>query len=74
MTDITPFGASDDSVFNRRMIKEFGVAGVPGSSFYSPKESGRTKLRFMFAKKDETLHRAGETSVEAQIIASLVIL
>ncbi len=60
MTDISPFGASDDAVFNRRMIEEFGVAGVPGSSFYSPKESGRTKLRFMFAKKDDTLHRAGE--------------
>jgi len=36
------------------------VAGVPGSSFYFPKESGRTKLRFMFAKKDQTLHLAGE--------------
>jgi aminotransferase len=60
MTDITPFGATDDGVFNLHLIKEFGVAGVPGSSFYFPKESGRTKLRFMFAKKDETLHLAGE--------------
>jgi aminotransferase len=60
MTDISGFGATDDSLFNLELIKQFGVAGVPGSSFYSPKESGKTKLRFMFAKKDETLHRAGE--------------
>ncbi len=60
MTDLSGFGATDDVSFNRRMIEEFGVAGVPGSSFYSPKEDGRMKLRFMFAKKDETLHRAGE--------------
>ena len=60
MTDISGFGATDDTIFNRRLIEEFGVAGVPGSSFYYPKESGRTKLRFMFAKKDDTLHRAGE--------------
>jgi aminotransferase len=42
------------------MVQEFGVAGVPGSSFYWPKEDGRTKVRFMWAKKDETLHAAGE--------------
>jgi aminotransferase len=35
------------------------VAAVPGSSFYSPKERGRTKVRFMWAKRDETLHEAG---------------
>ena len=68
MTDITPFGASDDSVFNLNLIKEFGVAGVPGSSFYSPKESGRTKLRFMFAKKDETLHQAGERLLKLKLL------
>src|SRR5437764_1144556 len=36
-----------------------GVAAVPGSSFYAPKERGRTKVRFMWAKRDETLHEAG---------------
>jgi aminotransferase len=60
MTDITPFGADDDREFVLKLVRDFGVAGVPGSSFYSPKESGRTKVRFMFAKKDETLHAAGE--------------
>jgi hypothetical protein len=25
-----------------------------------PRELGRTKVRFMFSKRDETLHQAGE--------------
>ena len=37
-----------------------GVSAVPGSSFHSPKELGRTMVRFMFAKRDETLHEAGQ--------------
>jgi aspartate/methionine/tyrosine aminotransferase len=59
MCDITPFGANDDTAFVRQLTAEYGVAAVPGGSFYSPKERGKTKIRFMFAKKDETLHAAG---------------
>lgn len=59
MTDITPLGGTDDHEFVRRMIREVGVSAVPGSSFYDPRELGRTKVRFMFAKRDETLHEAG---------------
>jgi aspartate/methionine/tyrosine aminotransferase len=33
------------------------VAAVPGSSFYKT-AAGRTKLRFCFCKKDETLAEA----------------
>ena len=44
----------------KAMIEQVGVSAVPGSSFYSPKELGRTMVRFMFAKRDETLHAAGE--------------
>ena len=36
------------------------LAAVPGGSFYSPRSLGRTKVRFMWAKRDETLHQAGE--------------
>jgi aspartate/methionine/tyrosine aminotransferase len=43
----------------RAMIRDVGVSAVPGSSFYAPRELGRTKVRFMFAKRDETLHEAG---------------
>ncbi len=60
MTDIKPLGGTNDVEFVRQMIETVGVAGVPGSSFYNPKELGRTKVRFMFAKKDETLHAAGQ--------------
>jgi aminotransferase len=60
MCDITPLGGTDDHAFTRRMIEAVGVSGVPGSSFYSPRERGRTQVRFMFAKRDETLREAGE--------------
>ena len=60
MTDIAAFGRGNDVEFAQWMVKEIGVAAVPGSSFYSPPELGRTKVRFMFAKKEETLHQAGE--------------
>ena len=61
MTDIAEFGRpGDDTEFVRWMIREIGVSAVPGSSFYSPREQGRTKVRFMFAKREETLRQAGE--------------
>jgi aminotransferase len=34
------------------------VAAVPGSSFYKSSTAGRTKLRFCFCKRDETLVEA----------------
>jgi len=68
MTDLKNFGAEDDVAFTHQMVKEFGVAGVPGSSFHSPQELGRTKLRFMFAKKDDTLHAAGERLLKMKSI------
>jgi aspartate/methionine/tyrosine aminotransferase len=60
MTDISGLGFDDDVTAARHLTKEVGVASVPGSSFYSKPELGRTKLRFSFCKKLETLHAAGE--------------
>ncbi len=60
MADFSALSELDDVSFVRRMIETVGVAGVPGSSFHDPKERGRHLVRFMFAKKDETLHAAGE--------------
>jgi aspartate/methionine/tyrosine aminotransferase len=60
MTDIAPLGWNDDTEFVKAMIQQVGVSAVPGSSFYAPKSLGQTMVRFMFAKKDETLHAAGE--------------
>jgi aspartate/methionine/tyrosine aminotransferase len=54
------FGAKDDVVFARRLVEEFGVAGVPGSSFYFDKSSGSSQMRFCFCKNYETLCLAGQ--------------
>jgi aminotransferase len=58
MTDIAAFGFANDVEFARFLVKEVGVAAVPGSSFYSNPAAGRTKLRFCFCKKDDTLVEA----------------
>ncbi len=60
MTDISGFGFPDDVAFARHLVTEIGVAAVPGSSFYRDTALGRTKLRFCFCKKDETLNAAAE--------------
>jgi aminotransferase len=60
MTDIAALTTDDDDTFARRLIADPGVAGVPGSSFYSRPELGRTKLRFAFPKRHETLAAAAE--------------
>lgn len=60
MTDITPFGHDDDVAFARYLVEEVGVATVPGSSFYRDGMGGRTKVRFCFSKRDETLRAADE--------------
>ncbi len=62
MTDISGFGFKDDIEFTRHLIREVGVACVPGSSFYSADASGlgSQQVRFCFCKKDETLMLASE--------------
>lgn len=51
-------GFSDDITANETLIKQAGVAAVPGRSFYSDPEDGRYKLRFCFAKKFDVLQQA----------------
>jgi aspartate/methionine/tyrosine aminotransferase len=60
MTDISTFGFSDDVEFTKHLIREIGVACVPGSSFYSVSNHGQQQVRFCFCKRDETLNRAAE--------------
>ena len=50
----------NDDQFARWMIKEIGVAAVPGSSFYMSPADGETQVRFCFCKKEETLMAAAE--------------
>jgi aminotransferase len=60
MTDVSGFGFESDVEMAHFLVREIGVAAVPGSSFYHKPELGRNKLRFAFCKKLETLYRAGE--------------
>jgi aminotransferase len=62
MTDIRDLAepGESDVTFAHRLIREPGVAAVPGSSFFSRPEFGRTKLRFAFPKRIETLEAAAE--------------
>jgi aspartate/methionine/tyrosine aminotransferase len=60
MTDIRDLTDEDDVAFAMRLIRDPGVAAVPGSSFFSRPELGRTKLRFAFPKRLETLEAAAE--------------
>jgi len=58
MTDISGFGFNDDVTFARWLVENVGVAGVPGSSFYSDPTAGRQRLRFHFARLRSTLEGA----------------
>ncbi len=60
MCDISNFGFADDIEFTKHLIREIGVAVVPGSSFYHDQAMGSQLVRFCFCKKDETLEAAAE--------------
>jgi len=58
MADISALTGEDDVTFAQRLTVNPGVATVPGSSFYSRPELGRTKIRFAFPKRHQTLAEA----------------
>jgi aminotransferase len=60
MTDVADFDFADDVEFTKFLIREIGVAVVPGSSFFHDKSLGKNLVRFCFCKKDETLQAAAE--------------
>ena len=60
MTDISVFAFEDDVSFTKYLVKEIGVAAVPGSSFYRDPRDGAQQVRFAFCKKLETLDAAAE--------------
>src|SRR5882724_6636340 len=59
MCDIGSFlelgGYANDIEFCRFLVKEIGVAAVPGSSFFGDSAAGRDIIRFTFCKKESTL-------------------
>ena len=68
MTDISAFGEDDVSLAHR-MVREIGLATVPGSSFYLDPERGRRQIRFSFPKKMETLRRAADRLKKLQRVS-----
>jgi aminotransferase len=58
--DISKFGFANDVKFTEFLVKEVGVACVPGSSFFRPGDRGKSYIRFCFAKKTETMAKAKE--------------
>lgn len=56
MADARELGWKDDWEFVEFLARRIGVVAVPGSSFY--RRGGRTRARFNFAKKEETLREA----------------
>jgi aspartate/methionine/tyrosine aminotransferase len=60
MCDIGRWGYPSDVEFAKFMVKEVGVATVPGSSFFSDPAAGKDIIRFTFCKKEETLRAAEE--------------
>jgi aspartate/methionine/tyrosine aminotransferase len=58
MTDISAFAFASDVEFAAYLVKEIGIACVPGSSFYKHPKDGAQQVRFAFCKKPETLDEA----------------
>ena len=60
MTDISGFGYPNDVAFTGHLVRDIGVAVVPGSSFYHDPREGAQQVRFAFCKKTGTLDAAAE--------------
>jgi len=59
LADFRDLSGEDDVTFSKRLTRDARVAPVPGSSFYSVPERGKSLVRFAFCKKLETLEEAG---------------
>ena len=58
MVDIASLGFATDTEASEWFIRNVGVAGVAGSSYF--REPVYNYLRFHFAKSEATLHEAGQ--------------
>jgi aspartate/methionine/tyrosine aminotransferase len=58
MTDVSGFGFVNDIEFARYLVKDVGVATIPGSSFYIDPRDGASLVRFCFSKTDATIRDA----------------
>ena len=60
LADFSALSDEDSLTFAKRMTAEGGVATVPGSSFFSEPQRGRSLTRFVFCKQISTLEDAGQ--------------
>lgn len=60
MADFKEVWKGDDYSFANHLVKDGGVASVPGSSFFSTKGLGKSQVRLAFPKQDRTLREAVE--------------
>jgi aminotransferase len=58
LVNVADLGFETDRLCAEWLCGTLGVAGVPGSSFFP--EPRHDQVRFHFAKRDETLHAAGQ--------------
>jgi aminotransferase len=68
MADAAPLGWRDDRAFVEFLARRAGVIAVPGSSFYS-RDGGKSRARFNFAKREETLREAARRLTETELRA-----
>jgi aspartate/methionine/tyrosine aminotransferase len=60
MADFSELSLLNDRDFTHYLVKDVGVAVVPGSSFFREQEKGSRYVRLCFCKKDSTLRTAAE--------------
>jgi aminotransferase len=60
MADISNLSSENDMSFTNYLVKEVGIAVVPGSSFFHEPGTGSRYIRFCFCKQDSTLRAATE--------------
>jgi aspartate/methionine/tyrosine aminotransferase len=60
LTDASTLRLGDGAAAAQALVRQVRVAAVPGSSFYSVPELGRSKLRFSYSKKLSTIREAGQ--------------
>ena len=66
LADFSEISDLESREFALWLAKEVGVATVPGMSFYSKPELGKSVTRFAFCKKLETLEKAAQRLVGLQ--------
>ncbi len=60
MANCAHLGMGDDVETAHRLVREHGIATVPGSSFFSHPQDGSHLVRFAFCKRLDTLEAAGD--------------